>query len=336
MLPKTVQQTIPFLDMRKDGICMVKNDYYTKTLQFNDINYELAGDEEQEAIFNRYCRFLNQFESNIDIQFTFQNKVIDLKEFRKQIKLPDKKGESDKIKEYRQEYQEMLYSQFEKRSSGTVKVKYLTFGVHEKNFRKVKASLEREELKIIRIFKRMNVNVHSLNGFERLKLLKESLHPLHPIPFNFDWKSRYTSGISVKDSIAPTSMDFSKLNCFRIGNSYGAAYHVYIDSAEISDRIIEEIMTVEGNVAVNIHTHSLDQNKALRFVSHKLTNAQAVKIGKQHKAADQGHDGDILSLDLVDDINAANSIYDSLTKRNNRFFITTLGYGLCCKALGTL
>ena len=24
MLPKTVQQTIPFLDMRKDGICMVK------------------------------------------------------------------------------------------------------------------------------------------------------------------------------------------------------------------------------------------------------------------------------------------------------------------------
>ena len=83
MPPKTVQQTIPFLDMRKDGICMVKNDYYTKTLQFNDINYELAGDEEQEAIFNRYCRFLNQFESNIDIQFTFQNKVIDLKRIQK-------------------------------------------------------------------------------------------------------------------------------------------------------------------------------------------------------------------------------------------------------------
>lgn len=324
MLPKTVQQTIPFLDMRKDGICMVKNDYYTKTLQFNDINYELAGDEEQEAIFNRYCRFLNQFESNIDIQFTFQNKVIDLKEFRKQIKLPEKKGESDKIKEYRQEYQEMLYSQFEKRSSGTVKVKYLTFGVHEKNFRKAKASLEREELKIIRIFKRMNVNVHSLNGFERLKLLKESLHPLHPIPFNFDWKSRYTSGISVKDSIAPTSMDFSKLNCFRIGNTYGAAYHVYIDSAEVSDRIIEEIMAVDSNLTVNIHTHSLDQLKALNFVSNKLTNANAVKIGKQHKAADQGHDGDILPPELVNEIDAVNNIYDSLSRRNNRFFITTL------------
>lgn len=97
--------------MRKDGICMVSNDYYTKTLRFDDINYELAGDEEQEAIFNRYCRFLNQFESNIDIQFTFQNKVIDMKEFKKYIKLPDKKGESEKIKEYRQEYQEMLYNQ---------------------------------------------------------------------------------------------------------------------------------------------------------------------------------------------------------------------------------
>lgn len=324
MLPKTVQQTIPFLDMRKDGICMVKNDYYTKTLQFNDINYELAGTVEQEAIFNRYCSFLNHFESNIDIQFTFQNKVIDMKEFKKYIKLPYKKDESEKIKEYRREYQEMLYSQFEKRSSGTIKVKYLTFGIHESNFKKAKNALERTELEIIRIFKRMNVTVHSLNGFERLKLLKESLHPLQPILFNFNWKSRYTSGISVKDSISPTSMDFSKLNCFRIGNTYGAAYHVYIDSAEVSDRIIEEIMAVDSNLTVNIHTHSLDQLKALNFVSNKLTNANAVKIGKQHKAADQGHDGDILPPELVNEIDAVNNIYDSLSRRNNRFFITTL------------
>ena len=285
MLPKTVQQTIPFLDMRRDGICMVKNDYYTKTLQFNDINYELAGTVEQEAIFNRYCSFLNHFESNIDIQFTFQNKVIDMKEFKKYIKLPYKKDESEKIKEYRREYQEMLYSQFEKRSSGTIKVKYLTFGIHESNFKKAKNALERTELEIIRIFKRMNVTVHSLNGFERLKLLKESLHPLQPILFNFNWKSRYTSGISVKDSISPTSMDFSKLNCFRIGNT---------------------------------------QLKALNFVSNKLTNANAVKIGKQHKAADQGHDGDILPPELVNEIDAVNNIYDSLSRRNNRFFITTL------------
>lgn len=324
ILPKTVQQTIPFLDMRKDGICMVKNDYYTKTLQFNDINYELAGTAEQEAIFNRYCSFLNHFESNINIQFTFQNKVIDMKEFKKYIKLPDKKGESEKIKEYRQEYQEMLYNQLEKRSSGTVKVKYLTFGIHESNFKKAKNALERTELEIIRIFKRMNVTVHSLTGFERLKLLKESLHPLQPIPFNFNWESRYVSGISVKDSISPTSMDFSKLNCFRIGNTYGAAYHVYIDSAEVSDRIIEEIMSVDSNLAVNIHSHSLDQLKALNFVSNKLTNAQAVKIGKQHKAADKGHDGDILPPELVNEIDAVNNIYDSLSKRNNRFFITTL------------
>lgn len=324
MLPKTVQQTIPFLDMRKDGICMVKNDYYTKTLQFNDINYELAGTAEQEAIFNRYCSFLNHFESNINIQFTFQNKVIDMKEFKKYIKLPDKKSESEKIKEYRQEYQEMLYNQLEKRSSGTVKVKYLTFGIHESNFKKAKNALERTELEIIRIFKRMNVTVHSLTGFERLKLLKESLHPLQPIPFNFNWESRYVSGISVKDSISPTSMDFSKLNCFRIGNTYGAAYHVYIDSAEVSDRIIEEIMSVDSNLAVNIHSHSLDQLKALNFVSNKLTNAQAVKIGKQHKAADKGHDGDILPPELVNEIDAVNNIYDSLSKRNNRFFITTL------------
>ena len=40
--PDTVQQTIPFDRMWKDGVCRVGEGYYTKTIAFEDINYQLA------------------------------------------------------------------------------------------------------------------------------------------------------------------------------------------------------------------------------------------------------------------------------------------------------
>ena len=40
--PRTAQQTLPFDRVFPDGIVRVGMDYYTKTIQFQDINYQLA------------------------------------------------------------------------------------------------------------------------------------------------------------------------------------------------------------------------------------------------------------------------------------------------------
>ena len=40
-IPRTAQQTIPFERMFADGTCRVRDGYYTRTIQFQDINYQL-------------------------------------------------------------------------------------------------------------------------------------------------------------------------------------------------------------------------------------------------------------------------------------------------------
>ncbi|HOO80853.1 MAG TPA: conjugal transfer protein TraE, partial [Lachnospiraceae bacterium] len=50
-VPRTAQQSIPFDRMFQDGICRVGSDYYTKTIQFQDINYQLALQEDKTEIF---------------------------------------------------------------------------------------------------------------------------------------------------------------------------------------------------------------------------------------------------------------------------------------------
>ena len=50
-IPRTAQQSIPFDRMFQDGICRIGSDYYTKTIQFQDINYQLALQEDKTEIF---------------------------------------------------------------------------------------------------------------------------------------------------------------------------------------------------------------------------------------------------------------------------------------------
>ena len=53
-IPRTAQQSIPFDRMFQDGICRVGQDYYTKTIQFQDINYQLALQEDKTEIFEEW------------------------------------------------------------------------------------------------------------------------------------------------------------------------------------------------------------------------------------------------------------------------------------------
>ena len=54
-VPRTAQQSIPFERMFQDGICRSDSNYYSKTIQFQDINYQLAQQEDKTAIFDEGC-----------------------------------------------------------------------------------------------------------------------------------------------------------------------------------------------------------------------------------------------------------------------------------------
>ena len=55
----SAQDSIPFQRMFPDGICRVTDTLYTKTVQFQDINYQLSQNEDKTAIFDGWCDFLN-------------------------------------------------------------------------------------------------------------------------------------------------------------------------------------------------------------------------------------------------------------------------------------
>ena len=320
-VPVTAQQSIPFKQMFKDGICKVDNNLYTKTVQFFDINYQLAQNEDKTAIFENYCDFLNYFDSSITVQLSFLNQVADVEEFHSQLEISVQNDDFDDI---RLEYSEMLKNQLAKGNNGLVKTKYITFGVKEKSLKEAKPKLERIEADILNNFKTMGVLAQPMNGAERLAVLHRSFNPDGREKFRFSWDILPKSGLSVKDFIAPSSFDFSKGNSFRMSGKYGAVSFINIMASEMSDRMLADFLNIEHNITLSIHIQSIDQNKAVKMVKSKITDLDKMKMEEQKKAFRNGYDIDIMPSDINTFGKEAKSLLNDLQSRNERLFMATI------------
>lgn len=131
----SAQQSIPYREMAKDGICRVMDKYYSKTIRFYDINYQLAQNEDKNAIFENWCDFLNYFDSTIHFQLSFINRRSSMEEYESVIKIVP---QNDAFDDVRMEYAQMLKNQLAKGNNGLVRTKYITFGIEAENIREAK------------------------------------------------------------------------------------------------------------------------------------------------------------------------------------------------------
>ena len=318
--PRTAQGTIPYQRMWPDGICRVTDNYYTKTIQFQDINYQLAQNDDKTSIFEGWCDFLNYFDSGIHLQFSFLNLTASAESFEQSIIIPDK---DDGFNDVRHEYAEMLQNQLAKGNNGLTKTKFITFGVEADNFKAAKPRLERIEIDLLNNFKRLGVAASPLDGRERLKLMHDMFHMDTQAPFQFDWKWLAPTGLSTKDFIAPSSFDFRAKNTFGMGSKQAEVSFFSILASDLNDRCLADFLAMESSLIVSLHIQAIDQVEAIKEVKHKITDLDKMKIEEQKKAVRAGYDMDIIPSDLATYGGEAKKLLEDLQSRNERMFLIT-------------
>ena len=320
--PQTVQQSIPYREMYRDGICRLTDTLYTKTVQFFDINYQLAQADDKAQIFEGYCDFLNYFDASIHVQLTFINQRANMQDFTKSIDIPPRGDEYDGI---RKEYGDMLKNQLQKGNNGLTKRKYITFGIEADDLRTAKMRLERIETDVLANFKTLGVQARSLNGLERLELLHSQLHPDGQEKFHFQWSDLPKTGLSTKDFVSPSGLSFSKDGkTFRVGDHSGAVSFLQILAPELTDRLLADLLDLNDAVTVNLHIQSIDQAQAIRNIKRKMSDLQKMTIEEQKKAVRSGYDMDIIPTDLATYGEEAKNLLQDLQSRNERMFLVTV------------
>lgn len=317
----SAQKTIAYKEMSRDGICRVKDKCYSKTIRFSDINYQLAQNEDKNAIFENWCDFLNYFDSSIHFQLSFINHKSSMKEFEKVVRI---RPANDDFDEIRMEYAQMLKRQLAKGNNGLVKSKYITFSIEADSIREAKPKLERIESDILNNFKILGVPAVSLNGTERLQILYETFNPEETSDFRFDYDSMLRTGLTTKDYVAPTSFVFKDGKTFQMGNTLGAVSFLQILAPELTDKMLAEFLDMDKNLLINLHVQSVDQLKAIKLVKSKVTDINRMKIEEQKKAVRSGYDMDIIPSDLNTYGGDAKRLLEDLQSRNERMFLVTV------------
>ena len=306
--------------MFPDGICRVTDHYYSKTIQFQDINYQLNQNEDKTAIFDGWCDFLNYFDSSVNFQLSFVNLAANKESYMDSIAIPQ---QEDAFNALREEYTSMLQNQLARGNNGLIKTKYITFGIESDTLKDAKPRLERVETDILNNFKRLGVSAETLNGHDRLRLMHDMLHIDEQKPFLFSWDWLAPSGLSVKDFIAPDSFEFATGESFIIGGKRCRACFLQILAPELSDRILSDFLDMESSIIVTMHIQSVDQVKAIKTIKRKITDLDKMKIEEQKKAVRSGYDMDIIPSDLATYGSEAKKLLQDLQSRNERMFLLT-------------
>ena len=320
VVPHTAQESIPFQRMFEDGTCRVRPGYYTRTIAYQDINYQLAQQEDKTAIFEEWCSFLNFFDSSVRFELSFVNTATDSADFENSIRIP---YQQDGFDDVRAEYSQMLRQQLSKGNNGLTKAKFLTYGIEGESMAQVKPRLEHIQNDLMNNFHRLGVQAKPLDGKERLRLMHGMLNMDGSSKFHFDWKDLVKSGLSVKDAIAPTALAFKNSRIFQMGGIFGAVSFLSITASDLSDQLLKDFLDMDSSQIVTMHIQSVDQNKAIKTIKHTITELDRSKIEEQKKAVRAGYDMDIIPSDLATYGRDAKALLKELQSQNERMFLVT-------------
>lgn len=328
---ETVQDTIPYKRMLKDGICQIEKNKFNKTIRFLDINYRLMEEMDQESIFSEFSSFLNFFNSSVEVEFSYINSIGENDEISRLI---DIKENMDDFNEIRNEYRQMLLSQSSKGNNGLSKSMYLTFTIEAEDLKQAKSRLERMEMDVLNNFKQMGVKAYVLDGEERLKTIHDILNPNDKLVFSFE-DLKY-SGLTTKEYIVPPSFNFSKPTYFKTGEVFAEVNFLQLLASDIKDEMLSEFLEMEENMIVTFHIKAIDQMEAIKNVKRKITDLDKMKLEENKKAIRSGYDIDILPSDLVTYGAEAKNLLSELQNHDEKMFLVTILFMNTNKSKGKL
>ena len=294
--PDTAQKTITFKKMYRDGICKVSNGYYTKMIRFDDLNYVLQDEEQQEEILGIYSQFINYFEPGIRFQLFLFNRQVGEETLINRFRIPMRGDGHDEI---RREYSEIEKRLCAKGNNGVVKGKYVVFGVEAKDVQDARIKLNIIERDVIQNLGEVGTYAEGIDGKERLRLMHEFFHQDSMEPFNFSFSEMAESGKSVKDYIAPSAFDFRFPSRLKCGTMFGSVHYLDIIAPKMNDELLKKLLDIDSNITVSMHMQTMDPVKAVKMLKATLSNIQKMKIEEQKKAVRSGYDMDIIPTDIV-------------------------------------
>lgn len=338
-IPKTVQDTIPYYRVYPDtGIIETEPGVFTKSYLLDDVNYQVAKDEEQTEMFLKYAEFMNSFDPSTQVQITVNQKNMNLDEFEAETMLP---MEEDGLDHLRKERNQLLRSKIREGKNELVKEKYVTVSTSAQSYEAALTIFARLDVEIVENIKKIGGAIaHPFTTAQRLEVLHDIYNPdfvglfgnnmtldahgnlvFAKEKFRFDLMRRM--GLTTKDVIGPNSFAF-KADYGMVGNKYFRALFMQSIPQSLKDFFLKDLTDMEANMVTSLIYQPIDGHTALKMARQDIVNTNANMIEKQKQASRSGYSVDLINPELKAASEESNALRDDLTSKNQKLFYLTL------------
>lgn len=317
VVKRTVQSTLPYLEVCDDYIIEVASHKYSKTYRFDDLNYTIEKQEEQERIFLSYCDMMNAFDSSIDIQVTIHSNKINIHQFNERVLLEEHKGKEDKFNGYIDVYNNMLSEKMEHGQSDTVRNKYITIAVQAPDLETAMSKFTTVDMEINKAFAKIGTNVRPVKANERICILKDVFKGVNEYIPELDRKAfkRHAD----RAWCCPDYFEF-KPTYFMFNDKFARCVFVKDFPSSLQDNLLTDIVDTNLNVMVTVNIAPVDTYKALKMVNHQITSMVSEKIQAERKAIKSGYSPDSINYNLKYSLEQAQDLLESMQSKNQKIF----------------
>ena len=269
MIPHSVQEVIPIRTVWKSGIFLVGQNRYSRTWQFSDINYALAGEEDQKSMLLGYSALLNLCDSNADTKLSIVTRKLNRRDFEEYIMIP---YENDGRDHYRKEYNDMLLEKAS-HASGMIRDLYITVTITRKSYKEAESYFARAGSEYTLALSRLGSRCTELDMMNRLRILHGFYRHGEEADFHFDPMLSMKLGHSFKDYICPDSFEFDR-DCFRMGDRYGRVLFLKDYAAYLRDDILSELSGIDRPMILSIDVVPIPMDEAIRDGESRLLGVE--------------------------------------------------------------
>ncbi len=330
--PRTVQETLPWLECYENGVFQVEPGRFTKTYEFGDISFKTKSEEEQQNIYEDYQKFLNVIRPNEDAFITIMNYKENDNSKLKSI-LPSLTG--DEYDVYRKEITDMITDKLSQSRNNITTRKFITVRVDSDSVDDAMQKIRSSGLDIETAFRRCTKqSLADIELPERLEILNTILNGTKEINYWFehdkdgsvkvDLGRMARQGLTTKDIISPEFIKFSANNIQLGEERY--AQTLYLDTLPnwINSNFLAELSELNFETLITIHINSMPQEEAVKFIHNRSVNIDAEIIQRQKSNRNNNISTEFLPADLKSAKEHIELLQEDLMNRDQKIFFVSL------------
>ncbi len=329
-LPRTVQETLDWICTYDNGVFQIAPKKFSKMYSFKDISFKTKSDEDQQAIYANYQRFLNTMQAEEDMYITFVNFKENEGDKLASV-LPQSKG--DKNDKYRDELTKILRDNMRLSRNSISTNRYITIVVKANDVDTAMKRFACLDGELANAFKKITGQLlRPLTLAERLEVIHTILNGDEPNYWfehdvnggvSIDFGKAAKHGYSTKDIVAPEMLRFYG-NRFQIGERYGQA--MYLDGIAnwMDSNFLPSLTSVSFESVLTLHISAMDQSEAVKKIHNQSVNINAEVESKQDERSAKGKDPRFINSDLLHAKDEIELLQDDILNRDQKLFFMSL------------